>query len=358
MLSFMNLFCFSSPAPSSRPRRRHLNSESRSWGVSAAWMSVQQLETRVLLAATPVSGAWTGGVFDHIGLFENGVWQLDLDGDFYVGDDSPPFQFGQPGDLPVTGDWDGDGVHSVGVFRDGTFYLDFNDNRLLDADDVVAAFGAAGDHPIAGDWNGDGVDEIGVFRNAQWALDTSGNFEWGGGDDAFVFGAPGDRPMAGDWNPATSRDSIAIFRDGMWAIDLNEDFQFTSADVSLSYGASTSRPFTGDFIGTNADEIGVVTAAGTPFIRTIPQSSNVIASSSPPVAESTSRSLTTSETATNTNVDDFVATPTATDSATPENDEAVASGDELDDERELLFTRDNWQELERFTLTGMDPSSL
>ena len=321
-------------------------------------MSVQQLETRVLLAATPVAGAWTGGVFDHIGLFEAGVWQLDLDGDFFVGDDSPPFQFGQPGDLPITGDWDGDGIHSVGVFRDGTFYLDFNDNRLLDADDVVAAFGAAGDRPIAGDWNGDGVDEIGVFRNAHWALDTSGDFEWGAGDDAFVFGVPSDVPMTGDWNPATSRDSIAIFRDGMWAIDVNEDFRFTSADVSLIFGASTSQPFTGDFIGTNADEIGVVTAAGTPFFRTIPQSSNVIATSPPPAAEGTTRSLAVSEAATNTNVGDLAAPPTNTDSATIDDNDVVGSGDGLDDERELLFTHDNWRELERFTLTGMSLSGM
>lgn len=340
MSSRFNLFHYLSFLRSPRLRRRHSASLSRSWERGAVCGTVQQLEARKLLAATPVAGAWTGGVFDHVGLFEDGVWQLDLDGDFFVGDDSPPFQFGQPGDLPVVGDWNGDGIHSVGVFRNGHFILDVNDNRAFDAGDLVAAFGVAGDRPVAGNWDGDAGDEIGIVRNAHWALDTSGNFSWGRGDTAFVFGLASDTPVTGNWNPATSRDGVGIFRNGTWAIDSNEDFRFTSADVAFNFGASNSRPFTGDFVNNNADEVGIITAGGTPFIRTIP--APIAAASEPSLAMSTATHDTTESTA------------LAAASATADEDRMASheSDPSEDIARESLFTRENWSDLEQFMLTG------
>jgi hypothetical protein len=74
--------------------------------------------------------------------------------------------FGTATDLPVVGDWDGDGRSQLGVFRQGRWYLDANGNREWDAglDTVCDAFGAPTDLPVAGDMDGDGVSEIGVYR--------------------------------------------------------------------------------------------------------------------------------------------------------------------------------------------------
>jgi hypothetical protein len=87
------------------------------------------------------------------------------------------FHYGAPADVPVAGDWNGDGIRQIGVFRDGQWNLDLDgDGRFTDADATVA-FGQAGDVPVIGDFNGDGVDEIGVYRAGQWILDTNPNRE-------------------------------------------------------------------------------------------------------------------------------------------------------------------------------------
>lgn len=226
-------------------------------------------------AATPLAGAWTGGVFDQIALYENGIWQLDLDGDRFVGDDGS-FQFGIPGDLPVAGDWNGNGFASVGVFRldgagNGLFILDFNDDRVFTGGvDIVARFGVSGDVPVAGNWNGLGGDEIGIFRRGAWAIDTSGNFAWNGtagGDEAFGYGAAGDVPVVGNWNPGTLRDSVGVRRldpagNAVLILDRNENRSFSSStDVIFRFGTQADRPFAGDFSGDNTDEVGVVTTA-------------------------------------------------------------------------------------------------
>jgi hypothetical protein len=74
------------------------------------------------------------------------------------------FQFGQPGDLPVVGDFNGDGIDEIGVFRNGMWIVDMNGNHEMDAHDAVFALGGPGDLPVAGDWTGDGVDKPGVYR--------------------------------------------------------------------------------------------------------------------------------------------------------------------------------------------------
>ena len=92
---------------------------------------------------------------------------------------------------------------NIGVFRNGPWYLDYNGNRAWDpaSGDVSFWFGTSGDLPIAGDWNGDGKDEIGVFRNGPWYLDYNGNRDWdpASGDVSFWFGTSGDKPVAGYW---------------------------------------------------------------------------------------------------------------------------------------------------------------
>ena len=131
------------------------------------------------------------------------------------------FHYGTPGDVPVTGDWNGDGIRQIGVFRDGQWNLDLdgdgrftevdatvdvrpggrhagrrrlqrrrhrrdrrlprrhsgsstsNGNRELDAQDKVFELGGAGDKPVVGDWNDDGTDDPGVYQPGSSREDTT-----------------------------------------------------------------------------------------------------------------------------------------------------------------------------------------
>ena len=53
----------------------------------------------------------------------------------------------------------------LGVYRDGTWYIDTNGNGVIDAEDQVFQLGGPGDQPVVGDWNGDGTSEPGVYRD-------------------------------------------------------------------------------------------------------------------------------------------------------------------------------------------------
>ncbi len=112
-----------------------------------------------------VVGDWNGDGIYTIGIFRNGVWFLDMDGDGRWSEGDLVVQYGQPGDLPVVGDWTGDGISKLGVYRNGTFYLDTNNNHVLDEGDKVIQLGRPGDKPVSGDWDGDGVDKVGVYED-------------------------------------------------------------------------------------------------------------------------------------------------------------------------------------------------
>ena len=64
----------------------------------------------------------------------------------------------------MVGDFNGDGVDEIGVYRDGKWIIDTNGNRQIDAQDKVFELGGAGDKPVVGDWNGDGTDDPGVYH--------------------------------------------------------------------------------------------------------------------------------------------------------------------------------------------------
>lgn len=112
-----------------------------------------------------VAGDWNGDGIYTIGIFREGAWFLDMDGDGRWSDGDLVMDYGQPGDLPVVGDWTGDGISKLGVYRNGTFYLDTNNNHVLDAADRVIELGRPGDRPVAGDWDGTGVDKVGVYED-------------------------------------------------------------------------------------------------------------------------------------------------------------------------------------------------
>jgi hypothetical protein len=57
-------------------------------------------------------------------------------------------------------------VDDLGVFQNGRWMLDSNGDRELDAHDKVFELGEQGDQPVTGDWDGDGADEAAVYRDA------------------------------------------------------------------------------------------------------------------------------------------------------------------------------------------------
>ena len=124
---------------------------------------------------TPVTGDWNGDGIDTIGVFRDGFWHIDVDGDGKSTQADGAIEFGRRGDLPVVGDWNGDGVDQIGVYRAGRWLLDTNGNRQLDAQDKVFELGGADDLPVTGDWDGDGVDEPGVYHRTAGRMTVAEN---------------------------------------------------------------------------------------------------------------------------------------------------------------------------------------
>lgn len=177
--------------------------------------------------------------------------------------------FGRVGATAISGDFNGDGQTELGLFVDGRWYLDMNGNRTWDQGDLCVRLGQAGDLPVAGDWDGDGKTDIGIFGAPQAGdehalateagLPDADNTTRSGrknGDHVLQFGAPGDRIVAGDFN-GDGIDTVAIFRNGHWVIDVDGDGRFTSRDAAFDYGSADALPVAGDFNGDGVDEIGV-----------------------------------------------------------------------------------------------------
>ena len=113
--------------------------------------------------------------------------------------------FGINGGTIVSGDWNGDGRTKTGVYKNGFWFLDYNGNGIWDGplvDRLVALGGQSGEIPITGDWNGDGRTKAGVYQNGVWALDYNGNGQWDGAAiDRFIAfgGAATEVPLIGKW---------------------------------------------------------------------------------------------------------------------------------------------------------------
>ena len=110
------------------------------------------------------------------------------------------FGTGDGAEIPVTGDWNGNGIRSIGTFQNGIWQLDVNGDGRFDYDDATATFGRAGDIPVVGDFNGDGIEEIAIYRNGSWMIDSNGNRELDATDKTFELGGEFDKPIVGDWN--------------------------------------------------------------------------------------------------------------------------------------------------------------
>ncbi len=123
------------------------------------------------------------------------------------------FGYGEENDVPVTGDWNGDSIRSIGMFSDGRWQIDLNGDGRFDYDDAEFTFGRAGDIPLVGDFNGDGIEEVAVYRNGTWIIDSNGNQQRDAADQVFEMGGRGDLPVVGDWD-GDGIDEPALYRSG------------------------------------------------------------------------------------------------------------------------------------------------
>jgi len=192
-----------------------------------------------------------------IGIFRNGSWYLDYNGNG-TGDagTDKAYSFGAPGFTPVNGDWNGDGRAKIGVYKDGAWYLDYLGEGTWTSNTKAYSFGAPGFTPVNGDWNGDGRAKIGVYKDGAWYLDYLGEGTWTSNTKAYRFGAPGFTPVIGDWN-GDGRAKIGVYKDGAWYLDYLGEGTWTFNTKAYSFGALGFTPVIGDWNGDGRAKIGV-----------------------------------------------------------------------------------------------------
>jgi hypothetical protein len=111
------------------------------------------------------------------------------------------FGFGTRGDQPIAGDFNGGGVSTLGIFHDGLWVLDTNGDGQIDrSKDRMIQFGQTGDKPLVGDFNGDGTDQIAVVRGNQVLVDSNGNGQLDVTDKVFEIQGDGLEVIAGDFD--------------------------------------------------------------------------------------------------------------------------------------------------------------
>lgn len=194
----------------------------------------------------PIVGDWTGTGVKRIGIFRNGTWILDTNGDGILDAGDQTVSFGQTGDIPVVGDWRGIGHIALGLYRKGTFILDYSGHLSgvpTGLNDVtIANFGLATDIPIVDDWSGSGTTKVGVFRNGTWLVDYNGTRVI---SQSYTYGQAGDIPVVGDWDSSGNPPKIGIYRSGLWVLDYDGDHVWTIPgrnEMSLTFGFSGYTP--------------------------------------------------------------------------------------------------------------------
>ncbi len=241
----------------------------------------------------PLAGDWNGDGIDEIGVFWNGFWFIDVDGNQQFDKNDLVAKLGNSDDQAVVGDWDGDGKDDIGIF--GPIWpndepaiaqdpgLPNPANRLVhrpkntpprldeategarimrltsagkaraDLIDHVFRFGKANDIAVAGDWNGSGIRSIGIFNDGNWMLDANGNGRWESEETQFTFGSEGDLPVVGDFN-GDGIEEVGVFHDGTWSIDINGNHELDAQDLVFELGDVSDLPVVGDFNGDGVDE--------------------------------------------------------------------------------------------------------
>jgi serine-aspartate repeat-containing protein C/D/E len=258
--------------------------------------------------AIPFSGDFDGDGLSEVGVYHEGQWFIDLNGNGRWDEEDLWAQLGTDEDLPVVGDWDGDGKDDIGIFgpewrgddraiaaepglpdpqndyrrqqreigsapknlppepaeaTDGRRVLKRTAEGMPREDviDHVFRFGIGVDLPVAGDWNGDGIRSIGVFRAGTWLLDLDGDGRHTHRDAVVHFGADGDLPVVGDFN-ADGIDEIGVYRKGTWYLDSNGNRELDARDQVFQMGGATDLPVVGDWDGDGRDDPAVYRDAG------------------------------------------------------------------------------------------------
>ncbi len=210
----------------------------------------------------PVYGDWNGDGRTKIGLYVNGTWLLDYNGNGVW--DGPNVDkliyFGGPGYQPLVGDWNGSGTSKIAVHQNGTWLIDYNGNFQWDGPgtDKLIFFGGVGYTPVLGDWNGSGTTKIGVHQNGTWLIDFNGNFQWDGPatDKLIFFGGPGYTPVVGDWN-GSGTTKIGAYLNGLWLLDYNGNFAWdgVATDKLIFFGGQGYTPIVGDWNGSGTTKV-------------------------------------------------------------------------------------------------------
>ncbi|MBL9084172.1 MAG: hypothetical protein JNK76_20385 [Planctomycetales bacterium] len=243
----------------------------------------------------PVAGDFNGDGSTDVGVYHEGSWYVDLNGNGTWDAQDLWAKLGTRDDLPVTGDWDGDGKMDIAIFGKAwpgdprhiahdpglpsaenakygpiknlpplaenatlgvrAMQLTSTGSVRSDLIDHVFLYGWGGDMPIAGDWTGEGQEMIGIFRDGQWRLDVTGDGKYTEEDIAFAMGQPGDKPVIGDFDGDTIVD-LGIYRDGFWHIDTNHDRILDARDRAFTFGEAGERPVVGDWDGDGIDDPG------------------------------------------------------------------------------------------------------
>lgn len=111
------------------------------------------------------------------------------------------FRFGTETDQPLAGDFNGDGISTLGVFNNGKWRIDVNgDGRFSEEEDSFFHFGQPGDIAVSGDFNGDGLDEIAVVRGRDLIIDSNGNGTWDATDRVFEIEGEVGQAVVGDFD--------------------------------------------------------------------------------------------------------------------------------------------------------------
>ena len=235
-------------------------------GLITAFLSSQVAISNNVLTVARSSNQLLPG----LGVYIDGSWFLDRNGDEVFNSATEVSSWGSPGDTPMPGDWNGDGVADLGVFSGGTWFIDASGNRAFDAATDIKGWGVAGWIPITGDWNGDRKTDLGAIEPSTmtWFRDMNGDFAFNAGTEVHGWGSPGDTPVVGDWD-GDGDDDLGVFSGGLWFIDFNGNRTFEAGMDVYGWGVAGWTPVVGDWDGDGDDDLGAVESSTSTWFRDV-----------------------------------------------------------------------------------------